>query len=301
MDKENFGHLVATLRKESRNEFDEPLTQYDLAELARIPLITLQKIEQGRQANIKPEMLLNLSEALHLNSRATQFFFLASLGIKDVQTIRPIASPQHVLEELTQILSQLQTPAFVLDGFSDIVVMNNSSLTVFTLEISQLHAPHLLSQYNLNRFLFSPEFENLHTVMMGDPQSAAARRTVMLYKLWTLKYRHHWYFERLLPELNHYQVFREYWQSPSLHDEDIYIEYNHITLKHPGLGLLRFLACPTHAITTAGDLNLFGLQPLDAHTAEACLLLARKNGTQLIPLAPWPKPPAPTGVHNSFY
>ena len=60
MDKKNFGYLVATLRKEARNEFDETLTQYDLAELARMPLITLQKIEQGRQANIKPDMLLNL-------------------------------------------------------------------------------------------------------------------------------------------------------------------------------------------------------------------------------------------------
>ena len=55
MDKKNFGQLVAILRKESRNEFDEPMTQYDLAELARIPLITLQKIEQGRQVNIKPD------------------------------------------------------------------------------------------------------------------------------------------------------------------------------------------------------------------------------------------------------
>jgi len=67
--------------------------------------------------NIKPDMLTNLAEALHLNSRATQTFFLASLGIKDIQTIKQTSAPQDVLAELTQTLSQLQTPAYILDGF----------------------------------------------------------------------------------------------------------------------------------------------------------------------------------------
>jgi len=43
LNKKDFGQLVATLRRESRNEFDEPMTQYDLAELARIPLITCKR------------------------------------------------------------------------------------------------------------------------------------------------------------------------------------------------------------------------------------------------------------------
>jgi transcriptional regulator with XRE-family HTH domain len=295
MDKKDFGQLVATLRKESRNEFDEPMTQYDLAELARIPLITLQKIEQGRQVNIKPDILLNLANALHLCSRATQTFFLASLGIKDIQTIRPIATAQTVLAELIQTLSHLQNPAYILDGFGDIIAINPGGLAVLNLETSHLHAPHLLSQHNINRFLFSPEFENLHTIM-GEIQSASARRTVMLYKLWTLKLRHHWYFQRLLPELNRYPVFRQHWQSPSFHDEDIYVQYNFINLKHQNLGSLKFLSNPTHAITTQGDLYLFSLQPLDLHTGEVSLQLAQKLGTKTIRVASWPKPPTPTGL-----
>jgi len=292
LDKKDFGQLVATLRKESRNEFDEPMTQYDLAELARIPLITLQKIEQGRQMNVKPNMLMNLAEALHLNSRATQTLFLASLGIKDVETVKQTVAPEDVLADLTQVLSQLQTPAYVLDGFGDILMINPGGLAAFSLEPSDLHAPHLLSQHNINRFLFSPEFDNLHN-LVGDSQSTSARRTVVLYKLWTLKVRHHWYFQRLLPELNRYPVFREHWQSPAFHDEDIYVEYNTITLKHPELGVLNMLASPTHAITPEGDLYLFSLQPLDAPTADACFQLARKHGTQPIPVAPWPKPLTP--------
>jgi len=294
LDKKDFGQLVATLRKEARNEFDEPMTQYDLAETARIPLITLQKIEQGRQVNIKPDMLCNLAEALHLNSRATQTFFLASLGIKDVQTIKPTAMPQDVLADLTHTLSQLQTPAYILDGFGDILIINPAGLAVFNLDAGHLHAPQLLSQHNINRFLFSPEFENMHA-LMSESQSTSARRTIMLYKLWTLKVRHHWYFQRLLPELNRYPVFREHWQSPSFHDEDNYVQYNPITLRHPELGLLRLLSCPTHAITTQGDLYLIIMQPLDAVTAAACLQLSERLGTQPIPFASWPKPPTPAG------
>src|SRR5512133_1109178 len=124
MDKKDFGQLVAILRKECRNEFDEPMTQYDLAEIAHIPLITLQKIEQGRQENIKPETLLKLVNALDMSSRARQVFFLASLGINDDEVLKPTAAPQIVLAELSQTLTQLQIPAFIIDGFGDIVVIN---------------------------------------------------------------------------------------------------------------------------------------------------------------------------------
>jgi transcriptional regulator with XRE-family HTH domain len=298
MDKKNFGQLVASLRKESRNEFDEVMTQYDLAELARIPLITLQKIEQGRQVNIKTDMLLNLAESLHLSSCARQVFLRASLGIREVQTIRPVAAPQDVLAELTQTLSHLQTPAYIQDDFGDIVTLNPVSLSVLGLEVNLLHAPHLLSQYNINRFLFSPEFANLQN-FLGQAQSGQAQRAVMLYKLWTMKVRHHWYFQRLLPELNRFPLFRRYWQSPNSLDEDIYDQTNFLNLKHPEFDLLKFLACPIQTITRQGNLNLFSLQPLDDHSAEACLQLVRKHGVQAIPLAPWPKPSSPNGLVKS--
>ena len=298
MDKKDFGQLVATLRKEARNEFDEPMTQYDLAELARIPLITLQKIEQGRQENIKPEILLKLVNALNLSSRARQVFFLASLGLKDSETLKPTATPQVVLAELTRTLSQLQTPACILDGFGDVIALNSSSPAMYDLETSQLNAPHLLSQHNFIRFLFSPEFEK-QRAMMEETQFDFSRRTVMLFKLWTMKNRNHWYFQRLIPELNRYQGFREHWQSPTFHDEDIFVQYNPVTLQHPEFGPLKFLSNPTQAITTQGDLYLFSFQPLDAHTAEVCVRLARKFGTQVIPVASWPKPPSPTSTFKN--
>jgi len=297
LDKKDFGQLVATLRKEFRNEFDEPMTQNDLAELARIPLITLQKIEQGRQANIKSGNLLNLAEALHLNSYSAQTFFLSSLGIDSFQSVKPPTPPQSVLAELIQVLSSLQNPAFILDDFGDIIALNQILTAVYNVQLSQLHAPHLLSQYNFNRFYFSPEFEGLQK-MLGMSQSEYLHRTVTLYKRRTLKIRNHWYFKQLLPELNRYPVFREYWQSQYFLDEDIYSHYKILPLNHPILGQLKFLSSPNQATTTAGDLYLYCLQPLDAHTAQVCLQLYSKYDPHPIHLASWPKPLTPASMPN---
>ena len=298
MDRNDFGHLVAILRRECRNEFDETMSQYDLAQIARIPLITVQKIEQGRQANVKPETLLNLAEALNLSSRAKQVFFLSSLGIQDSTATKQMITPDEILSELTETLSQLQTPAFISDGFGDIIITKPDFLAILNIDIAQLHAPLMLSRHNINRLWFSDGFENLRT-MMGETQFDFARRSIMLFKLWSLKYRTHWYFQRLLPELNHYPIFREHWQSPLFHDEDIIIQHIYITLKHPELGLLKFLFGPRQALTIHGDLNLFSFQPLDAHTAEACLELAQKLGNQTICVGSWPKPATPSGqVHG---
>jgi hypothetical protein len=131
--------------------------------------------------------------------------------------------------------------------------------------------------------------------MMGETLHDFARQTVLQFKITTLKYRNHWYFQRLLPELNRYPIFRAYWQSPAFHDEDIYIEYNHFTLQHPELGQLKFLSSSLPATTGHGDLHLFSFQPLDAHTAQVCVQISRKLGTRPQHIAPWPKP-APHGA-----
>jgi transcriptional regulator with XRE-family HTH domain len=295
MENKDFGQLVAVLRKEIRNEFDETMTQTDLAELARIPLITLQKIEQGRQVNIKADVLLNLAEALHLNSRASQTFFLSSLGIKTNHMAKPTTSPQEVLARLTQVLSNMQTPALITDSFGDILFINRSIMAVYDLQVSQLYAPQFFSQHNYNRFFFSPEFEDLRK-MMGKDQFVFLNRLMKTYKWNTMSIRNHWYFLQVLPELNRFPIFRQYWQSQFTNDEDLIAQAKFLSLNHPRLGNLKLLSSPTQVITLAGDLYLSTYQPLDAHTGEVFLQLARELGTQPLQLAHWPKPPTPAGL-----
>ena len=284
--------LVATLRKELRNEFDETLTQYDLAELARMPLVTLQKIEQGRQKNLSREMVLNLANALNLTSRAKVVFFQASLGIKDEEFIKNTISSRETLGELAYTLLQLQTPAFVADAFGDIVFTNLAAPVMYRISENQLTNPQLLSQYNINRILFSPEFEN-QRAMLGENMYDFSRRMILLYKMMTLKSRNHWCFQRLLPELNRYSLFREHWQSPNFHNEDVFNMYNVFPIKHPQLGYLKYLLTVHQTLTACGDLYVYNFLPMDAHTADVCRRVMKRVGTSVVPLSSWPKPNAP--------
>ncbi len=293
MDKKDFGLLLATLRKEVRNEFNEIMTQNDLADLAKIPLITLQKIEQGRQANIKSDVLLNLSNALNLPTNARQIFFLASLGIKDSEHIKQDTSHESVLAELVKTLSELQNPAIIIDGFGDILYTNSSFLEVHTFKLSQFDSPHLQSKHNINRLLFAPEFVSNQRVP-GETFNYFSRQSILNFKIMTLKYRNHWYLQKLLPELNRYPFFRENWQSPTFHNEDIFIQYVRSTLTNSEFGQLKFLSSLLPATTSQGDLYLNSFQPLDMHTEQVCAQLAQKEELNPIRVSNWPKPPMPS-------
>jgi len=288
MNKKEFGNLVAGLRKEQRNDFDEVLTQYDLSERAKISLVTLQKIEQGRQVNLKPEMLLNLARALNLSGRGCEAFLLCATGIAESEIGDSNATPADFLSELHDGLAQLQTPGFVTDCFGDVLFANPALLTVYNAAPEKLLAPHLLTQFNIIRILMAPEFEEQRR-MMGETAHTFIRRTVLLYKAMTIKYRANWYFQLILPELNRLPLFREHWQSPVFHDENVFINYNTIRLNHPGFGELNFLSGPMQGITPHGDLNLYSFQPLDAHTVSVCAGIVEKMGTAPISLATWPK------------
>ncbi|HEX7556264.1 MAG TPA: helix-turn-helix transcriptional regulator, partial [Leptolinea sp.] len=268
------------------------LTQYDLAELAKIPLVTLQKIEQGRQKNLSREMVLNLANALNLTTRAKVVFFQTSLGIKDSEFIKSTVSPQETLGELAYTLFQLQTPAFVADAFGDIVFSNRAIPVVYRISENQLANPQLLSQYNINRILFSPEFDK-QRAMLGENVHDFSRRMILLYKMMTLKSRNHWCFQRLLPELNRFSLFREHWQSPNFHNEDVFNMYNVFHLKHPQLGSLKYLLTVHQTLTASGDLYVYNFLPMDAHTAEVCQRVIKRVGTGVVPLSSWPKPNAP--------
>lgn len=292
MSKSDFGRIVAALRKEFRNEFDQIMTQNDLADLARMPLITLQKIEQGRQTNIKPEFALNLANAMNLASYCRQNFFLASLGLEDKDIINGKIPLNEILEELKSLLVQLQTPAFITNSFGDIMVANPLFFHILDIQPQSLNTGHMLCKLNINRIYYSPEFEVLHS-MMGETYSAFARRRVFLFKALSLKYRNHWYFQKLLPELNRFPKFRQYWQSSTFHNEDIYILSNKFTLTHPRLGPMNFVSLPIQALSEETDLFLYSYQPLDNFTAKVCIQLSNELGTQPIKLARWIMPPLP--------
>ena len=301
MSKTDFGHIVATLRREARNEFDEIMSQNDLADLARIPLITLQKIEQGRQINLKPELVLSLANALDLSSYSRQFFFLASLGLSQREIVNKRNSQSDLWNEVTEIHAQLQIPAYVCNGFGDLILVNPGFLHILGIQKNELDLGNMLCKYNINRIYFSPEFKELQRAM-GAAYSPFARRSVFIFKAMTLKLRNHWYFQKILPELNRFPHFREHWQSTAFHDEDISIPMNPMEINSPKWGLLRFVSFPISAMTEETDITLFSYQPTDLTTVQACTQMAEELGTQPIQLSDWfvPSKPAQLEIPPNF-
>lgn len=287
MSNLRFGQIVAALRKEFRNEFDEIMTQFDLAELSRIPLVTLQKIEQGRQSNLKPDLIRKLADALQLSAYARINFYLAALGIDEADHASSGIPPQGLLDDLTATLAQLQSPAFISTAFGDLLYVNRSFLAVHGLNLQQIRDSRLLTRYNINRLFFSPEFEAQQKMLEHDGADFA-RRSVLLYKTITLHYRGHSYFQRILPELNRFPLFRQYWQSPAFKGDDVNNISNTLSFTHPQYGPLRFFIMPLRVLGNYIDIFLYTYQPLDAASAALCIRLASELGTAPIPLAAWP-------------
>ncbi len=280
MSKGEFGKIIASLRKEFKNEFDEPMTQENLAELAKMPLITLQKIEQGRQANLKPDMVLNLANSLKVPFYSRNNFFLASLGIDGKEIVEDELS-QRFIEQIQTILSQLQAPAFVSNSFGDLLLVHPAFFELLDIDFQVLQASQASHKLNLYRIIFSPEFAGLRQ-MMGDSYASFAQQQVLILKSMTLKYRSRNDYQELIPELNLFSEFRRYWQSPAFFDKDIYILSNTLEINHPRWGLLAFISFPVQVLAEQSDLFLFTYQPLDNRTAKACAKIIRETGTQTV-------------------
>jgi hypothetical protein len=233
-------------------------------------------------------MLLNLANSLRLSTSAREAFFICASGIEESELSSSTISPTQTLTDLSEKLTQFQTPGFITDCFGDILFVNPACFFIYNTTPQKLSSPNLLSQFNIIRILLAHEFEEQHH-MMGETIHTFARRTVLLYKAMTIKYRTNWYFQLILPELNRIPLFREHWQSPVFHDEDVFINYNTIQLNHPQLGMISFFSSPIQATTPYGDLNLYSFQPLDSHTAQACAQIIKQVGTTPIKIGDWPK------------
>ena len=292
MDYKSFGMLITSLRKEQRNEFDEVMTQNDLAELAHMSVVTLQKIEQGRCTRIEPEHIFNIGIALRLPLRARQLLYLAATGFPKEMVVNEPIPAEQVLADYSTLISRLQTPAILIDTYGDVVMCNPAFAEIYLLDLSLLSHTNMLSRHNLLRWICAPEFQ-VQRAMLGESASAFIHHIVMLFKILSLKCRTRGSFLRLIPELNRLPLFRKEWQSPFYEEDEAINTLASLTLNHPSYGLLKFLTLPMTPIFQQDDLYLLNLVALDAQTAEACQMIVRKVGNLPMLFTPWPKPPEP--------
>ena len=292
MNRKEFGKLLAVLRKEQRDHQNNIFTQAKLAKETGLSEVVIGNLERGSKEKLDPDILLKLANALHLTTQERKEFILAASNVDETQLYQAENLIQQALDSLVSILEQLRTPAYISDGFGNLIYVNDMALAVYYLQLDALQntSSDQPARYNLMRLLFAPEFAAQRN-MLGTTWPAFAQQTMLLFRTACFRFQAHPYFrEQLLPELNNAPLFRQFWQAARAQKDDLFTNFSEITLDHPEWGALKFASSPLRAATPFGDLTLYAFHALGAETVEICFKISGKAGTSAIPLAPWPHP-----------
>ena len=234
---------------------------------------------------------MNLGKALQLPSRARLSLFQAAMMLDPALMMKVPVTPARQLESLLKVLEGVQTPAYIMDPFGDLLVCNPAMEELYWLRGRNIAPPNILSRFNLMRMVFAPEFDGQRE-MLGEGLQVFLHRVMLIYKTLTLAYRNHPFFTNVLPELNRYPLFREQWQSPFYELDDV-VNFNlPFKITHPKYGNMNFIVTVAQTMTVYGELCFVNYVPMDAVTMEVCMQMNREFGHELVLLAEWPKPGA---------
>ncbi|MDP4096364.1 helix-turn-helix transcriptional regulator [Paenibacillus sp. P96] len=106
------------------------LRREEVAYLANMSVTYYTWLEQGREVNPSPEILLNISQALLLNEDEQKHLFdLANIGPGSTGTVLS-SRPDTVF--LQNIVDQLHYPSFVTDEGTDVIAWNRAAELIIT-------------------------------------------------------------------------------------------------------------------------------------------------------------------------
>jgi transcriptional regulator with XRE-family HTH domain len=289
MNRNEFGQLVAALRREHIDDEGSSWKQLDLANEAGLTEAMIGKIERGEKVLLDAQILLNLAQALQLTSRERKEFFLAASGVNNERLIHENSQPGLALNELVHLLEQLQAPAFLINVFGDILYLNPLFLAAFQFEANDFNnsEPRSSVSFNIMRLFFDPKFALQRQMMRWEAWNEFADRIMGLFRINTFHYRANPHWRSVLEELLKYPLFQQKWYTVHFREEDWVVDYTYLSLHHTEHGLLRCCLDPITAVTTSGDLRLYTLQPLNLDTTAAFTNMVRRYGTKPIRLAPW--------------
>ena len=293
MDRNQFGKLIAALRREQRDESDHEYTQAKLAELVGVSEQIIGKIERGEKVTYEADLLINLAKAFRLSSRERKEFFLAAVGLEEKDIPRPTNTPQQILASLVSVLETVALPALIIDDYDDVVAINPIALALFDFtEDLQKEAPRLVGGYNIMRVVFSKK-SPYRDALAKEQRERYITQNLQFFKTITLPHRASPYFNYLMKgfrkdkEMSMFNAY--YTERASSDDEDFYIEDEVLSLNHERLGQLRCYSPSTTALTPAGNLYLLTYIPADLPTLRVFSQLAEVYGAGVVRMASWPQ------------
>ncbi|MEZ4869814.1 MAG: helix-turn-helix transcriptional regulator [Caldilineaceae bacterium] len=279
---------MATLRK---SQFDlatgKVWRQQTLADQIGVSPRQIEAIEQGAKSYLEPDILAKLANVFRLTTLERREFFALAAGVTaEALMLQPLA-PAAILTPLLATLGVLQQPAYLHDGFFNIIALNSPMRAFFG--IDQAYLTQLKDQAGANYLyaLFAPA-SPLRTVLQHYWQPTA-RRAVARFRAFSLRYRPTDYFSQLFHQLCALPDFTALWQQTQQETDDLYSHVQVDEYCHPRWGEVRYLLTRTTTVTTYGNLYLVTLAPANANTLAAFATPATDQEV-VEPLSPWPNP-----------
>ncbi|MCB0019662.1 MAG: hypothetical protein KDE09_17850 [Anaerolineales bacterium] len=296
MDRNDFGQLVAALRKEVFDEDGNRLTQKELANriaaerpATALTEVVIGKIERGERANLEADSLQDLADALNLTMGERHTFFLLGIGLDHPQIHPAFASEPALLDGVLQMLADIQIPALLLDHYLDIVAVNRAVLQLYQLPSSLItQLQNLPTNLNLLTFIFSPLFQAVRAEMPADSWHRFAVGNVIYFRRVSLPYRMTPYYESLLKELRRNREFRFFWEQALYEEKLNFVGGESFARQSTEVGRLRYLTAPLVTLTPYGNLEIVAHIPRDAATATAFSQYDYENEPKVLVVSSWP-------------
>lgn len=288
MNREEFGRLVASLRKEIIDlRTGKFLIAKELASRSNLLEKTISEIERGRKMNLDPETLTSLATGLGLTS-IERSAFLAAASAVDIDPWPDIDPPDVILQELLAATQTLCVPAMIYDSYYNIIAGNSIVFALSGIENMSDVATEEPSpaSFNLLRYIFADELT--FRDVAGPMWKTFGRRTVQHFRATSLKYRYTDRFNAIFTDLCNYMAFQEAWTSSKYASGDrntVMAEYDYI---HPKYGALNYISVESVTLTSREDLYLVTHLPRNRETIQAFEALGREVGLNMHRFTPWP-------------
>lgn len=278
MDRQQFGRLLATLRK---SQFDPSegrvWTQQMLADHAQVSFRTIGELERGDKAILDGQSLYRISRALNLNMTEQKKFISLASEI-DVQRDLDAADLRQMLRSTIELFHSFAVPSVVHNSLYEAIAMNASYLKLhrITPKWFESLSGHPL-QYNLLRLIFQ-EGAPIRTVV-GERTELLFSAGVNYFRSRSLPHRHTDQFRTIFRELNKYREFRLAWSTAEHFSQDVRTIRRSFAYEHVDFGHISYFVSGIEMPIGTGDLTISIISPTSPHTLDVLQQLCKEGGS----------------------
>ncbi len=276
VNTQRFGRIVKSLRE------DLGISPEQFSKKAGLKTDLLSMIENGEETIIKVDQLSALSHALDLTKLEQREFFSAASGLigqATFSTSKILAhseDPKEIFDKIKKMVSELQTPAFVTDAYSDVLLVNMPSLAFLRIKEDFFYSgAGKVDGFNMMRIIFDKD--SSYPEFAGSNWEEHALLNIRFFRRMSLRYRSTEYFEKLFEALKKHEKFNMFYKKALEDSADEYQSYAIYDIHHKFYGPVRYTGTEIFLVATDyGELYLHLYLPLDTPTQSVFSRIYKK-------------------------